>query len=431
MVGAPKKNNFKTALRALSYRNYRLFFTGQAISLIGTWMTRMASSWLVYRLTNDPWMLGVVGFAALVPAFLLAPFAGVWVDRSRNLKRLIMLTQAAGMVQSIGLVVVATGPFAPEQIVTGMIWLNLFQGAVNAFDVPGRQAFLPIMITHQGDLGNAIALNSTLFHSARLIGPSLAGILIALVGEAGCFMVDAVSYVGVLTALGAMRIETSSSVEQAKVRMGRSIMEGWRYAYRFEPIRAIIVLVAILSLMGLPYNVLLPVYAKEILHGGPSALGFLTGASGFGAMTGALILARRESIHGIGRIIVWAGLLFAITLLAFAYSRSFSLSLLLMYMVGLGMLTQSAACNTILQTIVAPDKRGRIMSLYSMAFLGMAPFGGLAVGYFAAKFSAPPTLAVCAVCCGLSTAYFGWRLPALRDAANDATAGALYTSPPQ
>lgn len=433
MAGAPKRTlNLKAALRALSYRNYRLFFTGQAVSLIGTWMTRMASSWLVYRLTDDPWMLGVVGFASLAPAFLLAPFAGVWVDRSHNLKRLIILTQAAGMLQSIGLVIVAWGPFTPDQIVLGMILLNIYQGLVNSFDIPARQAFLPLMISHPGDLANGVALNSTLFHMARLIGPTLAGLLVALVGEGGCFLADAVSYIGVLMALMAMRMERLAPSKAPKERMGRSIMEGWRYAYRYEPIRTVLTLVAAVSFLGLPYNVLLPVYAREILNGGPSALGFLTGASGLGAMVGALALARRESIRGIGRMIVWAGVLFSVALLAFAYSRNFALSLVLMAGVGFGMIIQSAACNTIVQTIVAPDKRGRVMSLYSMAFMGMAPFGGLAVGYFAGRFTTPPTLAVCALGCALSTAYFAWRLPAIREATlkdpQGLSSDALYSS---
>ncbi len=409
----------KTALRALGHRNYRLFFGGQAVSLIGTWMTRLASSWLVYRLTSDPAMLGIVNFASLAPSFLLGPFAGVWVDRSKSLQRLIFVTQFAGMLQSVGLVLVAAIPAQPATTVGVLIALNVLQGVINAFDMPARQAFLPRMVTERNDLANGIALNSSLFNAARLIGPALAGALIAAVGEAWCFGIDALSYVGVLWAVRAMRVNEEGFRPKEGQRMFASLIEGLRYAWDSEPIRAILILIAALSFLGLPYTVLLPIYAKEILGGGPKTLGWLTAAAGLGALIAALRLARRESIAGIGRVIVVAGALFSAALLGFAYSRSLTLSGLLLLGTGFGMLTQSASCNTIIQSIVEPDKRGRVMSLYLMAFVGIAPFGGLTAGFFARRIGAPATLAGCAALGALSTLRFATKLPRLREAVRE------------
>lgn len=409
-------STLKTSLRALKHRNYRLFFAGQAVSLIGTWMTRLASSWLVYRLTSDPLMLGIVTFASLVPSFVLGPFAGVWVDRSKALNRLIFITQFFGMLQSIGLVLVSAIQARAHVTITALISLNVLQGVINAFDMPARQAFLPRMITDKKDLANGIALNSTIFNAARLIGPAVAGSLIALVGETWCFGIDAISYIGVLWAVYAMRVDESGFLPKGGQNMFTQLKEGLAYANGSEPIRTILIHIAVLSFMGMPYTILLPVYAKQILGGGPDTLGWLTAASGFGAVVGALRLAGRESLVGIGRSIVIAGGLFAVALFAFAYSRNLPLSLLLMLGTGYGMLTQTASGNTILQTVTDVDKRGRVMSLYSMAFVGMAPFGSLAAGTLAAWIGTPATLAACAVCCALSTARFAARLPHVRAA---------------
>lgn len=412
---------FKTSLRALGHRNYRLFFWGQAVSLIGTWMTRLASSWLVYRLTNDPAMLGVVNFASLAPSFLLGPFAGVLVDRAKNLQRLIFLTQLAGMFQSVGLVLASAISAAPATTIASLIALNILQGIINAFDMPARQAFLPRMITDKKDLSNGIALNSSLFNAARLVGPAIAGALIAVVGETWCFGIDALSYIGVLWAVQAMRVREDDTRPKEGQRLFASLAEGLRYAWSYEPIRAVLLLIAGLSFFGLPHTVLLPVYAREILGGGPQTLGWLTAASGLGALLGALRLARRESIVGIGRVIAVAGLLFTSSLLAFAYSHNLPLSFVLLLGTGFGMLSQSASCNTILQSIVDPDKRGRVTSLYLTAFVGMAPFGGLVTGYFASRVGAPLTLAVCAGFCGLCTLQFALRLPRIRAAVRERT----------
>lgn len=410
------------SLRALSYRNYRLFFTGQAISLIGTWMARVASSWLVYRLTSDPFLLGLVIFAGQVPSFILGPFAGVIVDRTAQLRRLIYITQVAGMLQSFGLVAVALLPIEPMTAVALLLALSLLQGVINAFDMPARQAFLPKMVTDNADLANGIALNGTLFNAARLIGPALAGALIGVIGEVGCFAIDAVSYVGVLWALKAMALKGGDEHQMPDTPLWQGLVDGWRYAFRLESIRALLTLVAILSFFGMPYTVLLPIYAKEVFHGDAQTFGLLTAASGFGAIAAAVFLASRSSIAGFGRLIIFAGGLFAAAFFAFAYSTSLFVAMPLLFVAGFGMLMQTTSCNTVIQTIVDPSKRGRVMSLYAMAFVGVAPFGSLAAGYAASRFGAPNTLAVCALLCAASTVYFSWRLPAIRRAASPAPA---------
>ena len=409
----------KTSIRALRHRNYRLFFAGQAVSLIGTWMTRLTSSWLVYRLTNDPAMLGLVNFASLVPSFLIGAFAGVMVDRAQSLKRIIFITQLAAMVQSVGLVLTSAIPADPKTTITALLALNIVQGVINAFDLPARQAFLPRMITDPKDLANGIALNSSLFNAARLIGPAIAGALIAAVGETWCYGLDALSYVGVLWAVYAMRVNEELVQPKVPQRILASLKEGFRYAWTFEPIRAALILVASLSLFGLPYTILLPIYAREILGGGPKTLGWLTAAAGCGALVGALRLAGRTSITGLGRVILFAGALFAVALVGFAFSTSMPLSIALLFGTGFGMLTQTASCNTVLQTVVDSDKRGRVMSLFSMAFVGMAPFGGLASGFFARRIGAPATLAGCAAMCALSSVHFATRLPRVRAAVEE------------
>lgn len=378
-------------------------------------MTRLASSWLVYRLTADPFLLGAVNFASLIPAFILAPIAGVFVDRSAKLLRFIVWTQAAGAVQSLGLLLVTIAGWSAHTTVWALILLNLLQGVINAFDMPARQAFLPLMVTDKKDLANAIALNSTLFNAARLVGPAIAGLLISRFGEAWCFGIDTMSYVGVIWALLAMRVIQDHPLQtQDESRFFTSFKEGMSYAAHHIPIRSALTLVAMLSFAGLPVTVLLPVYAKTILGGDSTTLGILTAASGLGAVVGALILARRETIKGIGRVIVYAGAIFAVAVLCFAFSKNLYTSIVALFATGLGMIMQSASCNTVLQTVVDSDKRGRVMSLYSMAFNGMAPFGSLAAGYLAARMGAPYTLALCSILCGLSTLYFASNLKRIR-----------------
>jgi MFS family permease len=399
--------------RALGHRNYRLFFAGQGVSLIGTWMTRIATGWLVFRLPGaDPaLLLGAVGFVGQSPAFFLAPFAGVLVDRWDR-RRLLVLTQALSAVQSGLLALLAFQPVLGPEALWQIIGLSLFQGVINAFDMPGRQAFLVEMIEQREDLPNAIALNSSLFNGARLVGPSVAGVVIALAGEGWCFLVDAISYLAVIAALLAMRVPPRH--HEAAPPPLRGLREGLSYAFGFAPIRALLLLSAVTSLAGMPYTVLMPIFAKDVLGGGPYTLGFLTGASGVGALAGALYLASRRTVLGLGRLIVLAAATFGVGLVGFALSSQLWLSLALMVLTGFGMMVQMAASNTILQTIVEEDKRGRVMSLYGMAFLGMAPFGSLLAGGLAAAAGAPLTVAVGGLACLAAAGLFAAQLPRLR-----------------
>lgn len=401
---------FRNILRALRSRNYRLFFFGQGVSLIGTWMTRVATIWLVYRLTHSPLLLGAVGFASQIPAFLLAPFAGVLVDRL-HLHRLLVITQILSMVQSSLLAVLALSGVIS---VWHILILSVFQGLVDAFDMPARQTFMVHMIERKEDLSNAIALNSSLVNGTRLIGPSLAGMLIAAKGEGVCFLADAVSYLAVIGSFLAMRV-TIRKKETVPTPLLRELKEGVRYAFGFVPIKLILLLLALISLMGMPYAVLMPIFADQILGGGSHAMGFLMGASGFGALAGALYLASRRSVVGLGRMIPQAAAIFGISLMAFAQSRLFGLSLILIFLVGFGMMVEMAASNTLLQTIVDDDKRGRVMSFFSMAFLGMAPFGSLFAGSFASKIGAPNTLVLGGSVCILGAVWFARELPRIRE----------------
>ncbi|QRO03046.1 MFS transporter [Archangium violaceum] len=397
-------------LRALGHRNYRLFFVGQSVSLVGTWLTRVATSWLVYRLSGSALLLGVVGFCGQIPAFVLSPVAGVLVDRW-NRHRLLVVTQVLSMLQSFALAVLAlTGVIAVWHVAV----LSMVQGLINSFDVPGRQAFVVEMIEDRADLPNAIALNSSMFNAARLLGPSVAGGLIAWVGEGGCFLIDGFSYLAVIASLVAMRI-TWKEREGANGRIVEELKEGFVYAFHFPPIRAMLALLAVVSLMGMPYTVLMPVMASNVLKGGPSTLGFLMAASGMGALVGAGYLASRRSVRGFGRVIVLTASLFGAGLIAFGVSRSVVLSLVTMVVTGAGMMVTTGACNTLLQTIVEERMRGRVMSFYAMAFMGTAPFGSLLAGTLADRFGAPATIVVGGVVCLLAAAWFHVKLPALRE----------------
>jgi len=402
-------SRFKFALRALKHRNYKLFFGGQSLSLIGTWMTQVATSWLVYRVTHSALLLGLVSFSGQLPALLLLPFAGVWVDRW-NRHTVLKVTQVLSMLESFALAALAlSGSIAIWQI----ILLTMFQGAVNAFDMPARQAFLVEMIEDRADLANAIALNSTMVNGARLVGPSIAGIIIAVAGEGYCFLVDGISYLAVIASLFLMRIRPSSA-RRAQHNVISELREGWSYVISFAPIRSILTLLAAISLIGVPYMVLMPVFAGTVLHGGPHTLGFLTGASGVGALISAITLAMRKSIVGLGRMIAITAFTFGAGLIAFGFSRSLWLSLLLMLVIGFSMMQQMAAGNTILQTIVDEDKRGRVMSFYTMAFIGAAPFGSLIAGALASKIGAPLTVVCSGSLCVLVAFWFSIQLKEIR-----------------
>ena len=403
------RSSWQMVVRALRHRNYRLFFSGQSVSLIGTWMTRIATSWLVYRLTDSALLLGLVSFAGQIPTFVLAPFAGVWVDRL-NRHRVLVVTQVLAMLQSFGLAVLA---LTHRITIFDIIVLSAFQGLINAFDMPARQAFVVEMVEERADLSNAIALNSSMVNMARLIGPSLAGIIIAGVGEGFCFLIDGFSYLAVIASLLLMRLagrETAS----ARSSMTEELREGWALVTNSVAIRSLLLLLAIVSLMGMPYTVLMPIFAGGVLHGGPHTLGFLMGASGVGALAGAVHLASRKSVLGLGKVVVISAAMFGAGLVGFSLSRWLWLSLPLMFVTGMGMMRQMASTNTILQTIAPEEKRGRVMSYYTMAFVGMAPMGSLLAGSVAAKIGAPSTLLMAGLCCIAGSVWFGLHLKDVR-----------------
>jgi MFS family permease len=396
--------------RALSHRNYRLFFSGQGISMIGTWMTRIATGWLVYQLTGSALLLGVVGFAGQIPSFVLAPFAGVIVDRW-NRKGILVLTQALAMVQSLALAVLTLG----GQIkVWHVVSLSIFQGLINAFDMPARQSFVVEMVEDHADLPNAIALNSSLVNAARLLGPSIGGVIIAAVGVGWCFMIDAISYVAVIGSLLAMRITPKELRSVRDANILAQLREGWTYVLHSPPISKILLLLACVSLVGMPYTVLMPIFANDVLGGGPNTLGMLMAATGVGALVGAVFLAARKSVLGLGRFIPLASGIFGIGLIAFSFSRSLPLSLVLLVVTGLGFMVQMAVSNTIIQTIVEENKRGRVMSFYTMAFMGTAPFGSLVAGSLAERIGAPHTLLLGGFGCVIGALWFQRALPRLR-----------------
>lgn len=401
--------NWRFVLRALRHRNYRLFFGGQGISLIGTWMTRVATAWLVYRLTNSALLLGVVSFASQIPILVLGPFAGVWVDRLHR-HRLLVVTQVLSMLQSFALAYLA---LAGVITVLDIILLNLFQGVVNAFDMPARQAFVVEMVVDRGDLSNAIALNSSLVNAARLIGPSVAGLVIAAIGEGYCFLIDGFSYVAVIASLLAMRVALPSLAHPGESVLSE-LREGWDYVRGFQPIRTILLLLALVSLVGMPYTTLMPIFAGSILHSGAHGLGFMMGAVGVGALIGAVTLAARASVLGLGRVIAVTAGTFGAGLIAFSASRQFWLSLLLLLVTGYSFMQQMAASNTILQTIAEDTKRGRVMSFYAMAFQGVAPFGSLIAGAVANSIGAPYTLTIGGGICICGAIAFASRLPTIR-----------------
>ncbi|HEX4135427.1 MAG TPA: MFS transporter [Bryobacteraceae bacterium] len=402
--------NFSLATRALRSRNYKLFFTGQGISLIGTWMTRIATSWLVYRLTGSAALLGLVGFAGQIPAFVLGPVAGVWVDR-RNRHRTIVVTQILSMLQSFALAVLA---LAHIITVWEIVVLALAQGIINAFDMPARQSFVIQMVDQREDLPNAIALNSSIVNASRLIGPAIAGIVVAAVGEGYCFLLDGASYIAVIVSLLMMRV-ASNAAPKPQRHIVHELIDGWRYVTDSVPIRSILLNLSIVSLFGMPYSVLMPIFAARVLGGGAHTLGFLMGAVGVGALGGALGLAARKSVIGLGsRIFATTGV-FGLALVGFALSHWLWLSMLLLPVVGFGMMQQMAASNTVLQTIVDDERRGRVMAFYSMAIQGMAPFGSLIAGSTAGRVGAPVTVLGSGIACVLGAIWFRSRLPRIRE----------------
>ncbi|MGD1106216.1 MAG: MFS transporter [Terracidiphilus sp.] len=411
------------AWRALRHRNFRLFFGGQTISLIGTWMTRIATSWLVYRLTGSALLLGTVSFAGQIPAFLFAPFAGVWVDRLDR-RQVLVWTQTLAMIQSF---LLAALTLSGHITISLILILSVMQGIINAFDMPGRQAFMVQMVGDRADLGNAIAINSSMVNVARLIGPSLAGMLIAATSEGWCFLIDGISYIAVIASLLMMQLN-ATAVRRTATSMLTELKAGWSYVAGFLPIRTILMLFAVVSLMGMPFVVLMPIFAATVLNGGPHTLGFLMGAMGVGALISALSLAARKTVRGLIRMIPIAAGVFGLGLIGFGLSHVFWLSMLMVLIAGMGMMQGMAASNTIIQTLVDEDKRGRVMSYYTMAFMGMATFGSLLAGTLAHEIPPQPmwfvggavlagaqwTVILNGVVVVLGAAWFMTRLPALR-----------------
>jgi len=406
---AASRGDYSHAWRALRHRNFRLFFGGQTISLIGTWMTRIATAWLVYRLTNSAMLLGVVSFAGQIPTFLLAPFAGVMVDRL-NRRHVLLWTQTLAMIQSL---LLAALTLSHRINIAEILVLSAFQGLINAFDMPGRQAFMVQMVDDRNDLSNAIAINSSMVNVARLVGPSLAGLVIAASSEGWCFLIDGLSYIAVIISLLLMRVHVAA-IRRAATSMLEQMREGWSYVSTFTPVRSILTLFALISLMGMPYMVLMPIFAGRVLHGGPHTLGFLMGAAGAGALISAITLVLRRTVRGLTKMLPIAAILFGTSLVLFGFSRSVWLSLILMLFTGFGMLQGLTVSNTIIQTLVPEDKRGRVMSYYTAAFVGMAPFGSLLAGSLASWIGAPHTVLLTGSCCIAGGLWFWSRLPGIR-----------------
>jgi MFS family permease len=394
------------AWRALRHRNFKLFFVGQSISVIGNWMTRLATTWLVYHLTHSALLLGVVSFAGQIVSFALAPFAGVWVERL-NRRKLLLWTQAAAAVQSLALAALTLA-----HIITlwEIIALTALQGLINAFDMPARQSFLIQMVEDRNDLSNAIAINSSMANGARLIGPAIAGLVIGAFGEGWCFLIDGLSYFAVIASLVLMRIKPTDIRRKAS-SMLEQMREGWDYVRGFRPIRTILMLFALISLMGYSYAVLLPVFAGQVLHGNAATLGWLTGASGVGALVSALSLAVRRSVVGLTRMVQVATAMLGAALILFGLSHTLWLSLLLMVFVGFGLMQSASVSNTIIQSLVTEDKRARVMGYYTMAFFGGAPFGSLLAGGLAHRIGAPHTVMFTGAFCIAGSLWFMLDLP--------------------
>lgn len=397
---------------ALESRNYRLFFAGQIVSLIGSWMTQTASLWLVYHLSSSAFLLGVVGFASQIPIFFLAPFAGVWADRV-NRHRLLVGTQVCAMLQSLALAAFAlTNTIG----VPHLIILSLVQGVINAVDMPVRQALVVEFVERKEHLGNAIALNSSLFNLARLIGPALAGFVVAAYGPGMCYLIDGLTYVAVIVALLAMRLPE----KPARLTIQHpwiELRQGFHYAFNFAPIRALILLVAAISAIGFSYTVLTPIFARDIFNGDARTLGYLMSASGVGALCGALYLGMRTTVRGLGKVIAFGGSAMGVGLIGFACSRWLPLSLCCLTLTGMGGVLLMASSNTLVQTLVDDDKRGRVMSIFSMAFTGTMPVGNLLVGFLAGRWGTLLTLMASGLSCIVIATLFFRSIPRLRAAA--------------
>jgi MFS family permease len=398
-------------LRSLRHRNFRLFFAGQLVSLIGTWMQSVAQSWLVYRMTGSALLLGTIAFLGQFPVLVLAPVGGIVADR-RGRHGIVIATQVTSMILAFALAALTLSG-------TVRVWevglLAALGGVVSAFDIPARQAFIVEMVGRE-DLPNAIALNSSMFNGARVLGPAVAGVMVAIIGEGWCFLVNGVSFLAVIAGLLMMRLPNLPHAALSP-SPARDVIEGFRYAWDTVPIRALLLLLGVISLWGMPYTVLMPIFADRVLDGGPRALGLLMGATGVGALAGALTLAARRSVRGLGRWAAWAAASFGTTLVLFSASRSLVLSEAVLVLVGFSMMVQLAASNTLIQTMVPDRLRGRMMSLYSMMYMGMSPFGALLAGALAHRVGAPGAVATGGALCVLAATFFWSRIPSMRNEA--------------
>ena len=406
--GARRGGRLALTLRALRHRNFQLFFSGQMISLIGTWMQTVASSWLVYRLTGSSLLLGVVGFAEQFPVFVLSPAGGLVADRKKR-QYVVICTQFAAMILAL---IFSALTLAKMITVWEIIVLALLLGTVNSFDIPARQAFLVEMVGRE-DLMNAIALNSSMFNGARIIGPAIAGILVASIGEGWCFFANGVSYIAVIIGLFLMRIDNPFKLAKHNSAL-ENLREGFRFCRNTLPIRSLLLLLGLVSLVGMPYAVLMPIFADHILHSGARGLGILMTATGVGALAAGMVLASREGVRGLGKWVAMGAAGFGGSLILFSFSKMFWLSVVLLLPVGFSFMVQMASSNTLIQTMVPDQLRGRVMSVYSMMFIGMAPFGALFAGVIADRLGAPITLAIGGVACLLGAGAFAMKLPVWR-----------------
>lgn len=402
----------KNIVRSLKNRNYRLYFIGQSISLIGTWIQVIAMSWLVYEITGSALMLGLIGFVSRIPTLFLGPFAGVIIDRY-NKYRLLFLTQILAMVQAVVITVLL---FANVIQIWHILVLGVFLGVVNTFDMPVRQSLVIKMIDKTEDLNNAIALNSAMVNIARLIGPTIAGVLVAVVGEKYCFLINALSFVAIIATLFMMKLPAEKIIIKPKGHLSE-LKEGMKYVWGFVPIRYILILLSVVSLLGMPFQVLMPVFAKDIFHGDSRIFGFLMAAFGIGALSGAVYLASRTTVLGLGKKIAIASTTFGIGLILFSLSSNFILSMAILVFVGAGMMMQMTSSNTVLQTLVDDDKRGRVMSFYSMSFFGMVPFGNLMAGVLSDLIGVTYTLLIGGIGVLICAIVFSFKLPEIRKAA--------------
>jgi MFS family permease len=394
--------------RALRHGNYRLFFSGQLVSLVGTWMQQVAEAWLVYRLTGSAALLGVAGFASQIPVLFLATLGGAVADRF-NRHRILVITQTASMILPL---ILAALVFTGRVQVWHVMALAATLGVVNAFDVPARQSFVVEMVG-KDDLVNAIALNSSIVNAARAIGPAVAGILVAAVGEGWCFLLNGLSYIAVITGLLLMKLPPRLKTDHPKPALA-DLTHGFRFVRRTMPVRDLLLMVGLVSFAGLPYSTLMPIFAKDILHGGARGLGLLMACAGAGSLAGALTLASRSSIRGLGRIVAASALIFGVALTAFAMSKLFWLSALILPIVGMSMITQAASTNTLIQSMVPDAMRGRVMAIYAMMFMGMSPIGSLVEGWIAGRIGAPMTVVIGGCVCVAGAIVFNIRLPRLR-----------------